>query len=307
MYKEKGVMRLKQEILMLLPERLQRILQQEIIEWDKLQEIRIRCERRIVLLVGGKKIIPEQNGQVVNRREFREVLEHISKYSIYAFEDEIKKGYLTISGGHRVGVAGKAIMEKGKIKTLRDITFLNIRVAREQKGCGDKVFSYLVKGDEFFSTLIVSPPGAGKTTLLRDLIRLLAEKKNVSVVDERSEIAGCYQGIPRRDLGEHCDVLEACEKSEGIYMMLRSMAPEIIAVDEIGQNTDYEALQAALTSGCQLLATVHGGNLSDIIGKPLLRQMIEEKMFKRIILLKDAKEPGRIIGVYDEEGKVVVE
>ena len=129
----------------------------------------------------------------------------------------------------------------------------------------------------------------------------------VGVVDERSEIAGCCHGIPRKDLGEHCDVLESCKKTDGVYMMIRSMAPEIIAVDEIGGEEDCDALRAALTSGCQLLATVHGGNYSDLMRRPALKKMLESKMFTRIILLKDEKEPGKVVGIYDEKGMVVNE
>ena len=162
------------------------------------------------------------------------------------------------------------------------------------------------------STLLVSPPGAGKTTLLRDIVRNLASRdrafgaKNVSVVDERSEIASCYMGVPQNDVGMFCDVLDACPKSEGIRMMLRSMAPEVIAVDEIGTGNEYEALIEALTSGCSLLATVHGDSMRHIREKPFLNKLLVERMFERIIILRQKEHPGVIEGIFDAGGQVIM-
>lgn len=300
----------KEEILQILPERIRRIAAETVTDWKLLQEIHIRIGGSIVLVIKGEKIMPAQGGQVVGTREFREIMEYISNYSMYAFEEEIQKGYLTIPGGHRVGVAGKALMEQGQVRTIRHITFLNIRVSHEIPGCADRVMPYLFERDRFLPTLIVSPPGAGKTTLLRDIVRQTAtggkmfSAKKVSVIDERSEIAGCYQGIPQRDVGVHCDVLDGCHKQEGIYMMLRSMAPEVIAVDEIGAEKDYEALNTALTSGCSLLATVHGNSFQHIREKPQMRKILEERMFERILFLQSG-EPGKGIAIYDGRGQVV--
>lgn len=300
----------KKEILQLLPERIRRIVSQTVTDWQLLQEIHIRSGRNIALIMKGRKLLPDQSGQVVGDREFREILEAISHYSLYAFEEEIKKGYLTIPGGHRVGVAGRVLQEHGQVRTIRHIAFLNIRISHEVIGCADRVMPYLFEQDRFLSTLIVSPPGAGKTTLLRDIVRQTANggrmftAKNVSVIDERSEIAGCYMGIPQRNVGLHCDVLDACDKREGIYMMLRSMAPEVIAVDEIGAMRDHEALGAALTSGCALLATVHGNSFQHIREKPQLKRILEERMFERILFLQGGT-PGRIAAIYDGKGQVV--
>lgn len=289
----------KKEVLRVFPERLQRLLQKEVNEWDNLQEIRLRNGMPVMIVEKGEKRIPGQDGQVVTEREFREVIEKISNYSLYAFEEELKRGFLTIPGGHRVGVAGKAVLEQGKVKTLRNLSSLNVRLAHEIRGCADRIMPYLYEERRFLSTLIVSPPGGGKTTLLRDIIRNVAKQKKVSVIDERSEIAACYQGIPQNDMGRFCDVLDTCPKAEGIVMMVRSLSPEVIAVDEIGTDKENEALRYALTSGCALLASVHGDSLSHV------REKMEPAMFQRIVLLEGEGHPGKIRKIYDEKGQVI--
>lgn len=308
----------REEVLQVLPERLRQIVERSVADWNTVQEIHIRLGKGIAITANGRKELPNPNGQVVSRREFRELMEYISNYSLYAFEEEIKKGFLTIPGGHRVGVSGRAVTEDNEVKKLRNISFVNIRIAHEKKGCANAVMPYLLEKDRFLSTLLVSPPGAGKTTLLRDIVRNLASggnlagsgrmfgAKNVSVVDERSEIASCYMGVPQNDVGMFCDVLDACPKSEGIRMMLRSMAPEVIAVDEIGTGNEYEALTEALTSGCSLLATVHGDSIRHIREKPFLKQLLEERMFERIIILRQKEHPGVIEGIFDAGGQVIM-
>lgn len=301
----------KDEILQVLPERLRQLAVHTVADWDALQEIHIRLGKSMVFTIQGKKVCPDSNGQVVGRKEFREILEYISNYSLYAFEEEIKKGFLTIPGGHRVGVSGRAVTEENKVKMLRNISFLNIRVAHEVRGCADRIMPYLFEREQFLSTLLVSPPGAGKTTLLRDIVRHLASggrmfrARNVSVVDERSEIASCYMGVPQNDVGMFCDVMDACPKTEGIRMMLRAMAPEVIAVDEIGTGEEYEALVEAITGGCALLATVHGNSMQQIREKPYLKKMLEEQMFGRILFLEERERPGVVTRIYDGKGQVV--
>lgn len=302
---------IKEEIMQVLPKRLQEIVEGEISDWNQLQEIRLRLDRPMALCVKGNKRLPNQHGQVVSSKEFREVLEYISRYSLYAFEEEIKRGFLTIPGGHRIGLAGQVVAENGRVKTMKHISFLNIRIAHEVKDCANPVMPYLFERGDFLSTLIASPPGAGKTTLLRDIIRQVASggkmftEKTVSVIDERSEIAGSYMGKPTKDVGIHCDVLDACTKAEGVSMMIRSMAPEIIAVDEIGTKEDFEVLQMALTTGCALLATIHGNSMKQLREKPLLQRMFAEKMFQRIIFLENNCIPGQVRKIYDGKGQVL--
>lgn len=301
----------RDEILSLLPERIRRIIQRVVKSERKLQEIRIRRGYPLVLQYRGEMLVPEPAGPVVSETEFKEVLSRISKYSLYAFEEEIRKGYLTIPGGHRIGLLGHTVLEGNEIKTVRHISFLNIRISHEVKGSADMLMPYVVENDRFFSTLLVSPPGGGKTTMLRDMIRQLAtggEKfrgRNVSVVDERSEIAGCYRGIPQKQVGLYCDVVDACPKAIGMMMVIRSMAPEVVAVDEVGTGEDLEAMKYALTSGCALLATIHGDSLDQMKQKPVFGRMLQAGLFERYVFLGTKRNPGVCREIYDGRGDLL--
>ncbi|MEE0631932.1 MAG: stage III sporulation protein AA, partial [Eubacterium sp.] len=221
------------------------------------------------------------------------------------FEEQMREGFLTIPGGHRVGLAGHVVYEHGVVKTMRYLSGLNIRISHEIKGCSDKLMPFVVLNTVILPTLIIAPPGGGKTTLLRDFVRNLSRQCNVAVVDERSEIAGCYMGISQRDLGSFCDVLDGCKKADGVRMMIRSMAPQVVAVDEIGTSEDIAALSYALTSGCSLLATIHGETLSQVRQKKEFQAVFENRMFERYILLDNLFHPGKCLAVYDKEGKTI--
>ncbi len=304
---------IRDEILRVLPARIRGMLERAVKNWDNLQEIQIRCGRPVTILAAGKRLLPDPGTEPASEREVREAIEYISRYSLYAFEEEIRKGFLTIPGGHRVGVAGKTVMERGEVKTVRDIAFLNIRVSHEIRGCASSVMPWLAEEGRILPTLIASAPGGGKTTLLRDVVRQTASgwermpALRVSVVDERSEIAGCYRGVPQRDLGAHCDVMDACEKRAGIFMMLRSMSPEVIAVDEIGSLGDAEALTAARAGGCAILATAHGTSLRQLRENPFLREIMEMNLFERMVFLGDRESPGNVRAVCDGKGSVLWE
>lgn len=284
------------EILSLLPTRLATILRHFISDWDKLQEICIRQGKKMAVRYQGNLRFPSGQERDVTSMECKEILSQMSQYSLYAFEEEIRRGYLTIPGGHRIGVTGRVVMEQGEVKTLRHITCLNMRISHEIRGCADCLLPYVASDHQLHSTLILSPPGGGKTTLLRDLIRNISQQRNVALVDERSEIAGCYQGIPQRDVGPCCDVIDGCPKTIGMEMVLRSMGPEVIAVDEIGTKEDYCVMKQALVSGCALLATMHGEDLSSVR---------EQGMFSRYVVLGKSQEPGRVKGIYDERGQKI--
>ena len=245
----------------------------------------------------------------VTAQELRETMEFVGEYSLYAYEDELRQGYLTIRGGHRVGVAGRTVLDGDKVKSVRYISCVNVRLSHEVPGCADPVLPYLWGDEGLLHTLIISPPRCGKTTLLRDMVRQISDGSRarrgytVGVVDERSEICGCFMGIPENDVGIRTDVMDACPKAEGMMMLVRSMAPEVIAVDEIGRYEDIDAIETVLYSGCRLIATVHGSSLSDIQAKPLFQRLAQEQVFERYVILRDSFRSGHIEEILDGRGR----
>ncbi len=271
---------MEKSILYMFPQEYRELWRKVEKEQSALQEIRLRIGQPIILILqGAEKYMTEtgeiteleQRGRSVSERELRGLLEHICHYSPYAFEEELRRGFITVAGGHRVGVAGQVVLEGDSgIRTIKNISYINIRVSHQVKGAADSVLHHLYQGEKLRNTLIVSPPGCGKTTLLRDLIRQIsdgnsyAHGRTVGVVDERSEVAGSFLGIPQNDVGRRTDVLDGCPKALGMQLLLRSMSPRVIAIDELGSGRELELLQEAASSGCKILATVHGENAEDI-------------------------------------------
>lgn len=279
------------------------------------EEIRLRIGWPVHLVGQGdlfmdhQKISPSPHQlDRVSRQELEEIIQRVNQYSPYAFTEEIREGYITLPGGHRVGFCGRTVTEQGVVKTIRDFSSLNFRVMRELKGTGEKVLPYLCKGSSIYNTLILSPPRCGKTTLLRDLIRLLSyggregRGIKVGVVDERSEIGGCYLGEPQLDLGPRADILDGCPKARGIMLLLRAMSPQVIATDEIGRKEDMIALREALNAGVKVLATIHGNSFQDLKHRPGLEKIIAGGFFERTILLSSRSGPGTIEGIFNQEG-----
>lgn len=275
---------------------------QAIPEEGRVQEIRIRAGCPIFVRVNGREV--RLNGYA-DSRLIRELMELFANHSLYAYEEEIRQGFLTIEGGHRVGISGKVVLDGERLRTIKDISGLNIRLAHEWKGCADGVLPWLYQDGEIQNTMFISPPGGGKTTILREVIRRISDGNPygkgmaVSVVDERSEIGACLRGIPQCDLGQRTDIMDGCPKALGMTMMIRSMGPEVLAVDEIGTREDLRALRDAMRSGVKILVTVHGDSLEDVQKKPVLRDMVKERMFGRYVVLGRRSHPGTIVGVYD--------
>ncbi len=303
-----------QQILNILPLHLRQPIYEMNIDFTHLQEVRIRTGRYITLQYNGQEyMLNTRKEYQIKEEHIREMIEYVSQYSLYAYEQELKQGYITIEGGHRIGLVGKAVMENGQIKTLKYISSINIRVAHEIIGCADALLPYITHNQSICHTLLVSPPRCGKTTILRDLIRQISdgniwtEAMNVGVVDERSELGASYQGIVQNNLGSRTDLLDACPKLEGMMMLVRSMAPQVIAVDEIGMKEDVYALEYVLHCGCRVIASVHGTSVEDIQRKPMLKELFENQVFKRYVILSNEPKIGNIKGVYDEYGVALYE
>ncbi|NLD50451.1 MAG: stage III sporulation protein AA [Clostridiaceae bacterium] len=288
-----------------------------LVDLMTLEEIRLRANRPVMLQnssgslflsVEGKLTASKTNLFYVTPEQIIKTLELISENSVYAFQEEIRNGFITLKGGHRVGISGRVVLEGNTIKNIKDISGLNIRISREVTGCSSKILRFIVEDNgDIYNTLIVSPPGCGKTTLLRDLTRYLSDGieqlgfkgVKVGIVDERSEIAACFKGVPQNRVGMRTDVLDACPKQLGISIMLRSMSPHVIVTDEIGSIGDKEAVMQVINAGVRFITTAHGYNMSELKTRKEVLSLVEEKLFERYIVLSNRKGPGTVEEIID--------
>lgn len=262
---------------------------------NSVEEIRIRNNRPIFLKIGQDEI---RTGYTIHTEEILEILQKICDNSIYTYQNQICNGYITIRGGHRIGITGNVVIKDGQVTNISHIYSLNFRIARQVLDCSNYVLPYVINKNSIFNTMIVSPPGRGKTTILRDLVRKLSngiteyhfKGINVAVADERGEIAAMYKGVPQNDIGERTDVLDNIPKALGMKMLVRSMNPKVIVADEIGTKEDVEAIKYAICSGVKGIFTAHGDSIEDIIRNPILSELYSENLFERIIFIKENRE-----------------
>ena len=255
-------------------------------EQEQAEELRLRAgwPMTAVLPEGERPV----GGPPVEPEELEQLVEIASRASVHAVLEQIRRGYLTVAGGHRIGLCGTAVMEGGGIHALRSLSSANLRIARQVPGAARPVLGALCPGGRLESTLILAPPGQGKTTLLRDIIRQVSEGEGclplrVAVADERGEVAALYGGRPQLDVGRRTDVAEGCPKAQGLMLLLRAMNPQVLAVDEITAPEDAAALRTAAGCGVTLLATAHGAGREDLTRRPLYRGLLEEGMFRRLV------------------------
>lgn len=310
-FNEKIIEMLNRDIFSALPESisapLKKLHNNELLG---IEEIRLRINKPLMVSINGRDYYIQKSGVtshrikgdfLIKRIDIEKTLQLMTSFSIYAVEDDIRQGFITLKGGHRVGMVGRAVVENHKIRTIKNLSGMNIRVAKEVKNCSLNLLERLYKGD-IKHTLIVSPPGCGKTTILRDIIRNLSYGNKdlnlrgykIGVVDERSEIAGCFMGEAQRDIGDRTDVLDGCPKAQGMTMLLRSMSPEIIAVDEIGSIEDASAVEDAVNSGVKIIATVHGNSIDEIKKRVGIKNLLEKGAFEKVVLLSRKKGPGTV-------------
>lgn len=280
----------------------QRIKNTEIlghVDFDRLEEIRLRQGKPVIYYQEGKEYVTDC---ITDQNMLMEVMEYVTSYSRYAYENELRQGFITVEGGHRIGICGKAVYENGKIKNIQHISSINIRVSHEVPGCANILFPGILEKGKLLHTLIISPPGRGKTTLLRDLIRQISDGNSfirghtVGVVDERSEIGACYGGSTLNNLGIRTDILDSCAKTDGMMMLVRSMRPEILAVDEIGGEKDMEGIAHAMNAGVVITATIHGDSIDRIKKNAFFTK------FRRYVIMSREGKAGEIEGIYDEWG-----
>lgn len=309
---------LGKEVIQFLSQEIRSVLRKININiLRSIEEIRLRANKPLMIQNYYGDWFVEQNGgltqensnlYIIRQEEIIKTLELMSENSIYAYQDEIKNGFITLRGGHRIGITGRVVLDGNNIKNIKDISGLNIRLSREVPGCSAKVIKYILNDkNDVFNTLIISPPQCGKTTLLRDIARTISDGMDefnfkgmkVGIVDERSEIAACYKGVPQNQVGVRTDVLDGCPKCIGMIMMIRSMSPRVIITDEIGNQGDKEAVIKVLNAGTKIITTAHGYNISELKSRQEVISLIEDKVFERYIVLSNSDGPGTIEEIVD--------
>lgn len=290
---------------------------------QQLEEVRFRQHAPLQLCLAqedcflnerGKVVKDWREGLVVSEDWLQRMVQSATQSSLYAMEEDIKRGFLTLPGGHRLGIAGRAVLsETGSLRSIRNITSLALRIAKSHIGASRLLAPYIsISKHRVPSLLLISPPQCGKTTLLRDLARACSQgeyqlpAQKVVVVDERSELAGIVEGMRTFDLGPRTDVLDGCPKAEGMMLAIRSLSPQVLVTDEIGRMEDGQAILEAAYAGVTVFATAHAASLEEWRMRPSMRPLFEQQAFSRYAVISRRRGPGTLEAVYDANGKTLI-
>lgn len=277
-------------------------------------EIRLRVNSPVLIKKVKFDFFLEEDYKI-NKRDIDETISNFTRNSIHAFEKEIRSGYITIGGGHRVGLGGDCIYENNRFNGFKNITSLNIRIAREYPGCSENYIKYFINSKKvIYNTLIIGPPLSGKTTFIRDLTAKLSdgvkslnfEGSDIALIDERGEISSVYNGEAQMYVGKRTDILSYCMKRDGFFMSIRALSPKVIISDELGSQDDFEIVQYALKSGVNIITTAHGYSLEDVKKNIYMKNIIENNFFHRALILKSSKRPCIVKEVFDFERNRVI-
>jgi len=301
-------------ILDIMPHNLREIFTR--LSMEDVNELRLRANAPVIVCVNGRNMFMDVNGRLLNNdiagatlltvtcTELETILHKASNYSIYAINDQMKNAFITIRGGIRIGIAGEVVVDDGHVKTIKNIGSLNIRVPHEIRSCSYAALNHIFENPRPLRALIIAPPGAGKTTFLRDIAWQISDKYhllNTLVLDERGEIAAAYQGENQLDVGMFTDVISGASKLYGFENGIRSLRPDVVITDEVATESDIQMIRTAINSGVSVIASVHAGNMDEVRRKIHFREIIEERLFDRYIVLGVNKDgPGKIIGIYDK-------
>ncbi|MCH5193490.1 MAG: Flp pilus assembly complex ATPase component TadA [Oscillospiraceae bacterium] len=268
--------------------------------FEDIQEIRLRVNRPAAATMkntiryitnGGQLTYDPDTAVIVSEQDLRRCFESVCQYSVHSFQNEIVGGFITIRGGHRVGICGTSVIRGDTIENVKNISSLNFRIAREVTGCAGDICNRIFS-DGLHNVLIAGAPSSGKTTILRDMARILGKQFRAAVIDERGELAAVLNGIPQNNIGINTDVFDGYDKPRGIITALRVMSPQIIICDEIGSEEDFSAIRSASNSGVCVAASVHAASVDE-----LKRKGIDTDIFDKIVLLSGCGSPGQIVKI----------
>ncbi len=278
-------------------------------KYQDMEEIRLRSGQPLLLKIGENEWGLTLQGELTkhllkaikaDKEDIYRTIASISDNSLYACEEEIRRGFITIPGGHRVGLAGQVMVQAAGIKGIKEFSSICFRLAKEKKGCARPILPQIIANETILNTLIISPPRCGKTTILRDIARCISAGNpvcpphNIVIIDERSEIAGTHRGLAQLDVGIRSDVLDACPKARGMMMAIRSLSPQVLIADEIGSKEDVEALQECINAGVAVICSIHARNLEEVAKRPLLDKLLAQGVFHRGVVLSRRNGPGTV-------------